>query len=509
MLMHRLLSDVAQRTPDKLALRWVDRDKSLTYAQAVEQMERMAGLLHDCGVRKGDRVGVFAHNGMDYLLAMLGAWRIGAIAALVNVKFADDLEYYWGDHEPTVAIYTHDLHEVVLRAQRAVPAVKTLICMDGPQQGALSLPELMNAGFAPPPDPGDESAIAHLSYTSGTTGKPKGACLSHEPTVRASRCIAERLQIRAHDISFGPTALSSSYQLVGNLLPPLSAGCSIHVMGRWTQPTGWDAIDAATATILVGNPTLLDEILRESGERGRAPGELRMALTGGGPLPPTLKAAWRDKLRLPIVESYGQSELGGFVALGYPELVPDGADLVRIGPSLPDKEVRIFGPDDRPAEPGEIGDIALTGGFMWGYWGKPDKTAEATRGGWLRTGDLGVIDADGFITLRSRRAELLTVNGIAWYPRDVEEALCEQEGVRQAALIGLTDGCSDQQPTAFVTLVDGASVDGNSLKSAIAGRVSYDLSPLAVRIVRELPMTPTGKISKADLQTLVATGAMA
>jgi long-chain acyl-CoA synthetase len=506
MLMHQLLTNVADRTPDKLAFRWVDRDKSLTYAEAVAAMERMAGALHDCGVRQGDRVGVFAHNGMDYVLAMLGAWRIGAISALVNVKFADELEYYWADHEPKVAIYTHDMQDVVLRAQRAVPAVQTLICMDGPQTGALSLPDLMNAGFKAPDDPRDETAIAHLSYTSGTTGRPKGACLSHEPTVRAARCIAERLRIRAHDVSFGPTALSSSYQLVGNLLPPLSQGSSIHVMGKWTQPTGWDAIEEAGATVLIGNPTLLDEVLRESETRGRSPGRLRMALTGGGPLPPTLKAAWRDKLNLPIVESYGQSELGGFVALGYPELVPPGEDLVRIGPPLPDKEVRIYGPGDTPVAPGEIGDIALTGGFMWGYWGKPDKTAEVTHGGWLRTGDLGIIDKDGYITLRSRLSELLTVDGVAWYPRDIEEALCELNGVRQAALIGVPDDQLGQRPTAFVTLIDGAVVEGEALKAAIADAVSYNLAPLAIRIVEDLPMTPTGKISKGDLQARIAAG---
>jgi long-chain acyl-CoA synthetase len=509
MLMHQLLSDAAERAPDKLAFCWVDRKKTLTYAQAVAAMERMAGALHDCGVRRGDRVGVFAHNGMDYLLAMLGAWRIGAIAALVNIKFADELEYYWADHEPKVAIYTHDMRDVVMRAQRAVRAVQTLICMDGPQEGALSLPDLMNAGFPAPPDPRDENAIAHLSYTSGTTGKPKGACLAHEPTVRASRCIAERLQLRAHDVSFGPTALSSSYQLVGNLLPPLAAGCSINVMGRWTQPAGWGAIDATQATVLVGNPTLLDEVLRESDARGRSPGRLRMALTGGAPLPPTLKAAWRDRLRLPIVESYGQSELGGFVALGYPELVPQGADLTRIGPPLPDKEVRIFGANDETLPVGEVGDIVLRGGFLWGYWGNPDKTREATRGGWLRTGDLGVIDQDGFITLRSRRAELIVVDGISWYPRDVEEALCEQPGVRQAALIGLGNAGGDQKPVVFVTMLDGASFDGAALKKSIAVRLSYDLSPLSIRAVDTLPMTPTGKISKGDLQAMVAAGTLA
>ncbi len=508
MLMHQLLTDAAERSPDKLAFCWVDRQKTLTYAQAVQAMEQMAGALHDCGVRRGDRVGLFAHNGMDYVLAMLGAWRIGAISALVNVKFADELDYYFADHEPKVVIYTHDMREPVMRAQQAVRSVQTLICMDGPQEGALSLPDLMSANLKAPPDPRDETAIAHLSYTSGTTGKPKGACLSHEPTVRASRCIAERLRIRAHDVSFGPTALSSSYQLVANLLPPLSASASINIMGRWTQKTGWDAIEAAQATVLVGNPTLLDEVLHESEARGRSPGRLRMALTGGGPLPPTLKAAWRDKLKLPIVESYGQSELGGFVALGYPELVPAGQDLVRIGPSLPDKEVRIVGPNDAQLPVGEIGDIVLRGGFMWGYWGKPEKTNEATRDGWLRTGDLGVLDKDGFITLRSRRAELIVVDGVAWYPRDVEEALCEQAGVRQAALIGLGEG-DRQKPTVFVTMLDGAKFDGTALKQAIAPRVSYDLTPLSLRVVDALPMTPTGKISKGDLRALVAAGTLA
>ncbi|MEJ1158360.1 class I adenylate-forming enzyme family protein [Prosthecomicrobium sp. N25] len=506
MLMHQLLLDGADRTPDKLCFRWVDRDRTLTYAEAVVQMERMAGALHHLGVRKGDRVGLFAHNGMDYLAAMLGAWRLGAIAALVNVKFADELEYYWGDHEPKVVVYTHDMLPAVARARAACPSVEHIVCMDGPQEGAHSLPELMAAALPPPPDPWDERATAHLSYTSGTTGKPKGACLAHEPTVTAARCIGERLRIGPADASFGPTALSSSYQLVANLLPPLARMATINVMGRWTQATGWDAIDRTGATVFVGNPTVLDEILVESRARGRSPGRIRLALTGGGPLPPTLKAAWRDELGLPIVESYGQSELGGFVALGFPELVPPGADLVRIGPALPDKEVRIVGPDDRPLPLGEVGDIVLRGGFMAGYWGKPEKTAEATRGGWLRTGDLGVMDADGFVTLRSRKAELLTVAGVDWYPRDVEEALCRQPGIRQAALIGLAHPDLGQTPTAFVTLHPGAAVDPATLAAAIRPEVPYDLAPLVVKAVPELPMTPTGKISKGDLAALVAAG---
>src|SRR5260370_9926628 len=156
-------------------------------------MENVAGALASLGVRKGDRVGVFAHNGMDYLIAIFGAWRIGAISALVNVQFAGELEYYYDDHTPRVVVYTHDMAAAVRRAAHGCGSVHHLICMDGPDDGALSLPALLAARLPAPPDPWDETAIAHLAYTAGTTGTPKGACPAHDPTTRAARGIGARL----------------------------------------------------------------------------------------------------------------------------------------------------------------------------------------------------------------------------------------------------------------------------------------------------------------------------
>lgn len=503
MLMHQTLLDGAERTPDKPALHWVDRDVALTYAEAVQQMLHMAGALASLGVVKGDRVTVFAHNGMDYLLAMLGAWRLGAIAALVNVQFGPELEYYLADHTPRVVIYTHDMAAHVVRAADRVSSVEHLVCMDGPQPGAHALPALMAAKLAPPADPWDEDAVAHLAYTSGTTGRPKGACLAHEPTMRAARCIAERLRISAADVSFGPTALSSSYQLVANLLPPLSRGAGVHVMGRWNAADGWTALDRTGSTLLVANPTVLGQVLGESRARGRAPGRLRAGLSGGGPVPPSLKKAWRDELRLPLVESFGQSELGGFMALGFPELVNDDALLGRVGPPLPDKEVRIVDAHRRVQPPGMIGEIELRGGFMAGYWGKPGKTAEVIGTGWLRTGDLGFMDREGYVTMRGRRSELIDVDGVLWFPRDVEEALCTVAGVAQAAVVGVPDGGGGQRPHAFVTLHPDASLTENALRQGLEGRVSYDLAALEITVVTDLPMTPTGKIAKAELAARV------
>jgi acyl-CoA synthetase (AMP-forming)/AMP-acid ligase II len=187
------------------------------------------------------------------------------------------------------------------------------------------------------------------------------------------------------------------------------------------------------------------------------------------------------------------------MALGFPELVTDDALLTRVGPALPDKEVRIVDAARHAVAPGVIGEIELRGGFMQGYWGRPDKTAETIGTGWLRTGDLGMIDRDGFITMRGRRSELIETDGVLWFSRDVEEALCQVPGVAQAALIGVPDAQHGQRPLAFITLIEGHAIEAESLKAAILGKVAYDLAPLIVSVVAELPMTPTGKISKAEL----------
>ena len=200
---------------------------------------------------------------------------------------------------------------------------------------------------------------------------------------------------------------------------------------------------------------------------------------------------------MPLVESYGQSELGGFVALGEPVLAPD-EKLGSIGLSLPDKDVRILDAAGRETQPGELGEICLTGGYMVGYWNRPEKTAETLRGGFLHTGDAGSIDVDGIVTMRGRFAELITVADHTWFPRDVEEALAAQDGVREAAVVGLPDPKIGERPVAFVT--GDAGLDLDALKAAIAPSVDYDVSLLVIRRIDRFPMTPTGKIAKAELR---------
>jgi len=217
-------------------------------------------------------------------------------------------------------------------------------------------------------------------------------------------------------------------------------------------------------------------------------------------VPPTLKRAWRDELQLPLVESYGQSELGGFVALGFPELT-DARHFGAVGLPLPDKEVRILDRDGRILPVGEIGEVCLRGGYMQGYWGKPDKTREALRGGWLHTGDAGLIDRDGYVTMRGRFSELIRVAGETWYPRDVEEALCREPGVKEAAVVAVPDPRLGERPIAFVT-AGAAQLDLAPLAAAIAAAVPYNTAALTIRRLDSFPMTPTGKIAKAELREM-------
>jgi acyl-CoA synthetase (AMP-forming)/AMP-acid ligase II len=499
----QLLLDGAARRPERNALHWVDRDRRLSYGEAAAGMERVAGALASLGVRNGDRVGIFAHNGLDYVLAMFGAWRLGAISAHINVQYADTLDYYLADCTPSVLIYTGDHLATIQRHRAGARSVKHYICMDGPQEGALSWPELLASSKEITSGNVNDADGAHLSYTSGSTGKPKGALLAHEPTFRACRSVAERLGFSSRDLTYGPSTLSSSYHLVVNLIPGLFAGATVGLVSKWNATRAWDNMERLGSTVLPTNATNLAELLEECRNRGRAPRALRLGITGGGPTPPTLKKAWRDELKLTLSESFGQSELGGFVGLG-PLTPPRDEKLLACGPSLPDREVRIVEPrTGREVPIGQTGEIAICGGHMIGYWGRPEKTAEVVRDGWLYTGDVGRMDADGYVYVRGRASERLTVAGEPWYPRDLEEALLEHRDVSMAALIGLPDSKLGERPVVYLVMREGARVSDPELVAFAASRVKRTLQALSIRRVPFLPMTPTGKISKADLKKQV------
>ena len=484
------------RAPDKPFLHWIDRDRSLTYEQAAETSARVAGGLAGLGIGKGDRVGILAHNGLDYITAMFGAWRLGAITSHINVLQADDLAYFAQDSTPSVLIYTHDMFPAIERDRSSMPSIRHYVCMDGEQEGAVDWNALVaSATPAPVADVADTDG-AHLSYTSGSSGQPKGVLLAHGTTARATNCIAERLRLSGDDASLGATSPASSYGLVANLLPGLHRGMTIGLMSRWDATRAWDVMNERGISYLPANPILLGEFLEECRTRRGKPGRFRLAVSGGAPVPLALKQALAEELDVPLAESYGQSELGGFVALGRPVHEPEER-LSAIGPPLPDKEVRIMGESGQEAAIGEPGEICLRGGFMIAYWNRPEQTQEAIAEGWLHTGDMGTMDSAGYVSMLGRWSERILSAGRVVYPRPIEESLLRHPAVGYACVIASRNA---QAIKAIVTLRDGQVANERDLLDHCAADVRAPEKPTELEIVAEMPMTATGKIGRMQLQ---------
>ena len=499
MTFNDMLRNTARRLPDKTFLYWTDKDRALTYAEGHRVSDQVAGALADLGVNKGDRVGIFAHNGLDYVMAMFGAWKLGAISTHINVLVADDLTYYVNNAEPKVLIYTGDLHPVIERDRPKMPSVKHYICYDGEQDGARDWNTLLSGASEPPAVEVTDDDPAHLSYTSGSSGKPKGAVLAHGFTARATNCIAERLRLSSSDVSLGPSSLASSWHLVANLLPGIHRGVSIGLMSKWNAAIAWKEMDERSVTLFAANPPWFAELLEISRQKGSKPKALRIGLSGGAPVPPDLKRAYLDELDVYLVESCGQSELGGFVALGHPQR-EQGERLAAIGPAPSDKEVRIVDEEGQEVSVGEPGEMVLRGGYMVGYWRMPEKTAEALRDGWLHTGDMGHVDSEGYISMLGRWSERIVSAGKAIFPRPMEEALYGHPAVEYVAVIGKADPRAGEIPKAVVALQKGRSATVEELLTHCRTVLGADNSPAIVEIISEMPMTPTGKVGKAELQ---------
>ena len=294
MLLHQLLAEGAARNPDKTALGWVKRDRSLSYADAAEATDRVAAGLAALGIERGDRVG---------LLAMFGAQRAGAAAALVDLGRAGDLDRYFGDCRPKVVIYTHDYFDAVDRHRGALDSVETYVCFDGAQPGAVDWAEILGCAQDPPAEVADDADIAHISYSSDETGQPAGLCLSHEPACEAARALAERLGIGADDVSLGPTPLSGGYQVVANLLPALSVGATCWVMNNWAAEGGLDVVDRLGASVLAADRAVLAAARAEAAARPSGlPASLRLVLAGEGAAPAEVKRAWQHDLGVAMGE---------------------------------------------------------------------------------------------------------------------------------------------------------------------------------------------------------------
>ncbi|MCY3662459.1 MAG: class I adenylate-forming enzyme family protein [bacterium] len=455
---------------------------TIGYAEVGERVPVVAGALAKLGVEQGSTVGVCSPDSIEAWLCIFATWRLGALPALIDARTPDDrLGYFVGDMDPAVVVSDDENR----------PRLAEILGIE-----AARLDDVAGAGgTTTAANDHDESSPLFLSYTSGTTGDPKGVVLTSGPVTLGAACIAERLGYGMDDVLVATTPVASSFQLVASAMPALHSGAHVVLAAGHTPGEVWDDIAAHDGTVLVAYPLTLADVVGLARENRPTHG-LRLALSGGSPLAPRIKRDYRDHLGIPLAESYGQSELGGFMVLGTPgdDTAPEGF----AGRPLPDRLAYVADADNQELPAGRVGEVVVAEGFFGEYRNKPDAYAKTTAGGVLHTGDVGVASAQGHIKVMGRVQEADAAQRRGGFLREVEDAAYDHPAVRHASVV--LDAA--EQVRCFVELNAPDTAGSEEIAQHIRARVPESLIPAGVHILPTFPRTFSGKADRLRLSSL-------
>jgi long-chain acyl-CoA synthetase len=446
---------------------WCDASGSLSFAEAQKLVAKLAGGLAGLGLEPGDRLALVGSDSNRLLALIAASWRIGVLPCLLDPRLA-----------------AGEAMQLLERIQPRLVLHSTGLDWHGASR-ELDDPDLEGEPLTRGCH-GNESPL-FCSATSGTTGPPKLAVLQSGPVTLATAFIAERARLAPRDFLVATTPTSSSFQLVSAMLPALHVGAAVVLVAGRGAAGVREAVAEGMGSVLLGYPMTLGDVGAEPPPQG-----LRLAISGGSPLPPRLKREYRDRLGFPLIESYGMSELGGFAALGRP-----GDEGAAIGRPLPDRPVEAFDPAGEKVDAGTPGEVVVLEGWMAGYLGDDRATAAATRGGVLHTSDVGVFDADGNLTLLGRLSDQPLAERLGGHLRRCEDVLHDHPRVLHAAAV-----FGDGRLAAYVQARPGASLDPLELTAYAAACLPAGLVPASVTTVAALPRTFSGKLDRRAVARL-------
>ncbi|MDQ6779215.1 MAG: acyl--CoA ligase [Actinomycetota bacterium] len=465
----------------------IDDAGPVTFAEALHRARAIAGGLISRGVTPGDAVGLCSPDSTPLIVNILATWLAGAIPAPVDPRTRDaNLPYFLGDIAPVLIVST-DEHAERLAGRTDAPVI--------------GFDALVSAWDGSAPNRHGPASPLFWSYTSGSTGAPKACVLESGPVTLGTACIAERLGLGATDVIIATTPTPSSFQLVSSLLPALHRGAAVRLVSGRDADGIWDAATERGGTVLVAYPLTLGDVVRS--QRASSDHSFRVALSGGSPLAPRLKRAYADRLGIPLIESYGQSEFGGFMAMG--ELAGgDRALAGYVGRPLPDRLAYVGGPDGAELPAGTVGEVLVPEGFFPGYRNKPVETEKTLAGGVLHCGDLAISDEEGYLKVLGRVQERDRAGARGAFLRELEDRAYEHPDVKHAAVVERADSGAVR---AYAELLDGRQAPAQALREFILAGVSsdgLDVEGLDVRMLEMMPRTFSGKADRHGLSNLLA-----
>jgi long-chain acyl-CoA synthetase len=487
-----LLTVTAAARPDNVAVKHDER--ALTYGALDAEAARVAGLLRAKGVRPGDRVAIMLPNVEYFPICYYGALRAGAAVVPMNVLLKErEVAFYLRDSGANVLVAWHAFADAAHAGADQTGAECVLV---EPGEFDALLDRCAPLAGVAPRDPEDTAVIL---YTSGTTGTPKGAELTHENLRRNVEASIGVFGLDERAVTLGALPLFHAFGQTCGLNATIAVGGCLTLIPRFDGTKALEILERDRVTVFEGVPTMYAAMLHSPRAAETDASTLEVCVSGGAAMPVELMRAFEAQFGCQVLEGYGLSETSPVASFNRRDRERKPGS---IGLPLDGVEMRVLDDQGTEVAQGEIGEIAIRGhNVMKGYWGRPDATAEVLDAdGWFRTGDLGRVDAGGYFFIVDRKKELVIRGGYNVYPREIEEVLHEHPDVREAAVVGIPHDELGEEVAAAVALKDGAQTSAGELREFVKQRVAAYKYPRRVWLVAALPKGPTGKILRREVK---------
>ncbi|HEY1510572.1 MAG TPA: long-chain fatty acid--CoA ligase [Solirubrobacteraceae bacterium] len=486
-----VVGPAAGHDPEHIAVR-LD-EVALNYAAIDIASAHLAGLLAGHGIVRGDRVGIMLPNLPHFPVCYYGALRRGAVVVPMNVLLKRrEVAYYLSDSGAKLLFAWEGFAEEAQAGAEEAGAECIVVTLEGfAQLVGAAAPEQAIADV-------EDEDTAVLLYTSGTTGQPKGAELTHANLTSNANASRKLFTKGAEAICLGALPLFHSFGQTCGLNATVAGGGTLTLIPRFDPGKALEIIERDKVNLFEGVPTMYSAMLHCENREKFDVSTLKLCVSGGSAMPVELMRGFEEAFGCKILEGYGLSESSPVASFNPPDRERKPGS---IGIPIEGVEMKVVDDDGKDVPQGEVGEIVIRGhNVMKGYWEKPDATAETLIDGWLHTGDMAKIDEDGYFFIVDRKKDLIIRGGYNVYPREVEEVLYEHPAVREAAVVGIKDDQLGEEVGAAVALKDGQDASADELRAFVKDQVAAYKYPRRVWFVDDLPKGPTGKILKREIE---------
>jgi long-chain acyl-CoA synthetase len=486
-----LLTASAERDGDHVAVKLDDAE--LSYAALDAASARVAGLLVERGISRGDRVGIMLPNVPYFPVCYYGVLRAGGVVVPMNVLLKRrEVAFYLKDSGAKLLFAWHGFAEDAQAGAEDAGAECVIVApgeFDETIAAAEPLTEVVDT---------DDADTAVILYTSGTTGTPKGAELTHSNLRRNAEIARDLFNADSDAVTLGALPLFHSFGQTCSMNATFLAGGTLTMIPRFDPGKALEIIQRDRVNIFMGVPTMYGALLHQPGREESDTSTLKLCVSGGSALPVELLRGFEEAFGAKILEGYGLSETSPVASFNHPDRERKPGS---IGTPVAGVEMKVVDDEGNDVPAGEVGEIVIRGhNVMKGYWERPDATEETIRDGWFHSGDMATVDDDGYFFIVDRKKDLIIRGGYNVYPREIEEVLYEHPAVREAAVLGLPHDEYGEEVGAAVVLKDGESATPEELREFCKEQVAAYKYPRHVWLVDDLPKGPTGKILKREIE---------